>query len=92
VSTSIDKNSSAGEDALAILAFGYKASVRLAGIIFGAATIFGTINLIIGLFRIISGNGFEILIGGLASIDGIYQVLGGLAYPFLAYVFFVLFY
>ena len=92
VSTSVDKNSSAGEDAIAIFAFGYKASVRLAGIIFGAATIFGTINLIIGLFRIISGNGFEIFIGGLGSIGGIYQVLGGLAYPFLAYVFFVLFY
>lgn len=92
VSTRVDTNSSAGEDAIAILAFGYKASVRLAGIIFGAATIFGTINLIFGLFRIIKGSGFEIYSGGLESIEGVSQVLGGLAYPFLAYVFFVLFY
>ncbi|QWD12561.1 hypothetical protein G6704_08990 [Polynucleobacter paneuropaeus] len=92
VSTNIDKNTSAGEDAIAILAFGYKISVRMAGVIFGAATIFGTVNLIFGLFRLIKGSGFEIYAGGLESIEGVAQVLGGLAYPFLAYVFFVIFY
>jgi hypothetical protein len=92
VSTNIDKDTSAGEDAIAILAFGYKISVRMAGVIFGAATIFGTVNLIFGLFRLIKGSGFEIYAGGLESIEGVAQVLGGLAYPFLAYVFFVIFY
>lgn len=92
VSTTIGQPATAGRDAIAIIAYGYKSSIRLAGIVFGASVFFGTVYLLFGLIDVFKSEGFGVLMGGMTSIGGVVQILVGLSYPFIAYLIFLLFY
>jgi hypothetical protein len=64
---------------LSILAMLYKSGVRIAPIIFGGITALGAIELLGSLVGVV-GDDFAL------RVAGINAVIGGLLYPFIAYV------
>ena len=92
ISTRIVENNSAGEDALAIVMIMYKASVKLATIIFGGLTTIGTLFLLYFLYLVISSTRSSFLFSDLSSLSGAGLVLFGLLYPLGIYLMFIFVY
>lgn len=92
ISTSISAESTAGDDALAIMVVFYKMAVRLTGIVFGSSLVVGSLLLVTSIFKLLDGDVSEMIGGGLQSLTGALFTVGGLAYPFGIYITFVFFY
>jgi hypothetical protein len=92
ISTRVVENNSAGEDALAIVMIMYKASVKLATIIFGGLTTIGALFLLYFLYLVISSTRSSFLFSDLSSLSGAGLVLVGLLYPLGIYLMFIFVY
>lgn len=92
ISTRVVENNSAGEDALAIVMIMYKASVKLATIIFGGLTTIGALFLLYFLYLVISSTRSSFLFSDLSSLSGAGLVLCGLLYPLGIYLMFIFVY
>ncbi len=92
ISTRIAADNSAGEDALAIVMIMYKASVKLATIMFGGLTTIGALFLLYFFYLVISSSRNSFLFSDLSSLSGIGLVLFGLLYPLGIYLMFIFVY
>jgi hypothetical protein len=92
ISTRIAENNSAGEDALAIVMIMYKASVKLATIMFGGLTTIGALFLLYFFYLVVSSSRNSFLFSDLSSLSGIGLVLFGLLYPLGIYLMFIFVY
>ena len=95
ISTEVHPGSTAGEDALSIMVISYKAAVRLAGITFGSLTAVGSAMMAYSAYDLIKSDGAamnEFWSAGLSGMVGLWLTLGGLLYPFMIYVAFIVAY
>ena len=92
ISTRVVENNSAGEDALAIVMIMYKASVKLATIMFGGLTTIGALFLLYFFYLVISSTRTSFLFSDLSSLSGAGLVLFGLLYPLGIYLTFIFVY
>lgn len=92
ISTRVAENNSAGEDALAIVMIMYKASVKLATIMFGGLTTIGALFLLYFFYLVVSSSRNSFLFSDLSSLSGIGLVLFGLLYPLGIYLMFIFVY
>jgi len=87
---SISKNTNAGEEAIGLLSFFMKGILKLTPIAFGSGIIIGSTNLVIAIYKLISG-GDPILTNLEAYISGII-IITSATIPFLAYIYFLIYY
>lgn len=92
ISTTIESGATAGEDALAIFILNSKATVKLAGIIFGTLTTIGALLLFFGWIDMLKSDGYALMMSGIQSLTGAYIVIAGLVYPYVIYLLFVFVY
>ena len=87
---SISKNTNAGEEAIGLLSFFMKGILKLIPIAFGSGIIIGSTNLVIAIYKLLSG-GDPILTNLEAYISGII-IITSATIPFLAYIYFLIYY
>lgn len=90
-STKIQKNTSAGEEAIGVLSFIMKGSLRLVPVLFGVATLMGALSLLGGLLRSL-GSADHLDNAIQLAAQGAKLAISGAAAPFLVFIAFLFYY
>jgi len=93
ISTSVDQENTAGNDALSLSVVAYKMNIKLSKIIFGSSLYVGCILLIVSMIELgtMKNNIQYVIFSGFKFLTGYFVIAGGLFYPFLIYITFVFF-
>lgn len=89
VEIGIDKNNTAGQEAIGIATFFIKAFMRLVPIFFGIGVVLGTVLMLISFFGLFGANPGWAFQKGMMNAQ---QILSASLLPFISYLIFVVFY
>lgn len=82
----IGETSSAGEEAIGIISFGYKSWLRAIPAVFGILSIIGSLQIVWGFIKIVVG---DVFVGGTMATSGTIMVFVGGLYPVIGLLIFL---
>jgi len=91
ISTAVDRDSTAVNDAISIILIYPKVLLRISGFIFGAAPIVGLLGMLSFIATLVmNGSGFGAGADGIALIIEFVEIPAALVYPFVVYLEFII--